>query len=1021
MSIISETHAEATGSDITRIRQRFLALVLPEDKGGRHFYYSVDRGNGNWRDFPVTSTGDLITAIDAADAGGGNVYYCMAAFGQASGRKGEFATHRKCLALDLDVGKDDPKKSYPTREEAREALEDLIQHLGMGQPLIVSSGQGLHAYWTFDEEVDIDDWKAAADQLKRVTKAHGIRVDDKVTTDKARVLRLPGCAWRDLKGRGLDDATVAVEGWGDGPQPFEQVVVRLSNLAAPTAEGKNRRDVDTSINDTLGSRQGPVDIEELKDALAALPVERVTGGYNEWLVETLMCIHESVTDDEAALDICDAFSRGEYHGLEEPPEGYPGREAIAAKLLSFTRGKPDARTVGSIYAAAQELGWRPGVKAALDYFADARGKQKADAGFAFLPESLDRLIALDKNDPAGFARVFDELTKAGVGKRELKKQMGRRRQETAPKCDNEHSIDGYELRQNGIYRQFMENARRLANFDARIVEEIHVDDGVEQQHYYRIEGTLLPSGIPLDPLTVSATDFLRGVEWTSQWGAQAIVETGSKDDLRVAIQKFSQDSVTTRHQYGHTGWREIDGRLHFLFNGGAITARGLATDIEVSLAGSLKHYNLPDPNVDDDQMRIAISRSLRLMDLAPNNPLVGALLVSAAYTAPLGHWVDLDCSVHSFGQSGVFKTEASGLLMQHYGVGFNGRVLPASWNYSLARLMGEASRAKDVPMVIDDYKPQSSEQGMRQMAEKANRVFTNVGNRLPEGRAKQDGSARPDRVPMCLPYSSGEIVPEGESCRARLMLSKVDRGEIDPEKLTKAQGYGTNGDFALAMAGYVKWLAANGNGNRAKAIRARLREELRADPTVGGAHARSPDNAALLLTGLTMAIDFATEMGVVDQEKREALLGSAKKRLLSGSVEQAHLVAERNEAIHFMRVLREGLDSNRMYLAEPSIASGSRHDDAVMVGWQEGDNIYLTAEGFAETRRLARELGDPIHAVDSTLKRRLYEKGFLLVPKSARDKGEWTSRKALGGHKQRGVFHLVGDREAQDHQVDQAA
>lgn len=847
--------------------------------------------------------------------------------------------------------------------------------------------------------------------------------NDKNAKDLARVFRLAG-SWHQKDSKNPHQVVLVVS--MDRPPytrdeilaafPPMQWKAKSKTPSRKDASGKDQfGGPDLSINDTLGRVRGPVNIEELKDALSALPIEWVTdqGNYSSWLEDVLMGIHEDVLDDELALEICDAFSRGAYHGLDQPPAIYGGVEEIEAKLNSFTRGQGgngrEPRTTASIFKAARDRGWLPGVKPALAYFDGAKDKQAADAGFAFEPESLDRLAALEKNDPAGFARVFEELSKGGAGKRELKKRIAQRRQANAPKCDG---IDGYSIRKDGVYRQQGDFEIRLTNFDARIVEEIYVDDGIEKQHYYRIEGRVLPEGTPLEILTIPVSDFQRGADWVSQWGTQAVVEAGNgvKDHLRVAIQKLSRNDVVVRHQYGHTGWREIDGQLCFLFSGGAISGEGFIKDVEVSLDGSLKHYRLPDPAVDVGQMRKAIGRSLNLMDLAPRNPLIGALLVSAAYTAPLGHWVDLDCSVHSFGQSGVFKTEASGLLMQHYGTNFNGRVLPSSWNYSLARLMGEASRAKDVVLVIDDYKIQSSEQSTRQISEKANRVFTNVGNRLSEGRARQDGSSRPDRVPMCLPYSSGEIVPDGESCRARIMLSKVGRGEIDHDRLTKAQGWGADGAFALAMAGYIRWLATDDNGQRAKAIRARLREELRSDPDVGAAHARSPDNAALMLTGLTMVIDFATEMGVVNHDQRENLLGSARRRLLSGSIEQAQLVAERNEAVQFMRYLREGIDAGRMRLdsMDLSLVAGP---DATKIGWRDGSDLLLTGEAFTETRKFARELGDPIIANDSTLKRRLYEKGFLRVPPSARNKGEWVSRKKIGKTEQRG-FHLVVDWDA---------
>jgi hypothetical protein len=47
-------------------------------------------------------------------------------------------------------------------------------------------------YWPLTEPVNVVDWKPVAEDLKRLCKQEGLRIDMTVTADAARVLRIPG-------------------------------------------------------------------------------------------------------------------------------------------------------------------------------------------------------------------------------------------------------------------------------------------------------------------------------------------------------------------------------------------------------------------------------------------------------------------------------------------------------------------------------------------------------------------------------------------------------------------------------------------------------------------------------------------------------------------------------------------------------------------------------------------------------------------------------------------------------------
>lgn len=96
------------------------------------------------------------------------------------------------LWLDIDVGKADPNKCYPTQELALEAVDFLVESVGLPRPLTVSSGAGLHVYWPLAKAVEPEQWKRAASMLASVCAHLLIAVDPSRTKDEASVLRVPG-------------------------------------------------------------------------------------------------------------------------------------------------------------------------------------------------------------------------------------------------------------------------------------------------------------------------------------------------------------------------------------------------------------------------------------------------------------------------------------------------------------------------------------------------------------------------------------------------------------------------------------------------------------------------------------------------------------------------------------------------------------------------------------------------------------------------------------------------------------
>lgn len=138
------------------------------------------------------------------DRSGEDVYFACASFNEViynttaggyeypAGRTQENAKYVKSFWLDMDVGKEDKSKSYDTQREAATDVVRLVKEVGLPEPMLVSSGAGLHVYWPLTEQVDVDRWSSIAQQLKSVCAHLNVKADPSRTADAASVLRPVG-------------------------------------------------------------------------------------------------------------------------------------------------------------------------------------------------------------------------------------------------------------------------------------------------------------------------------------------------------------------------------------------------------------------------------------------------------------------------------------------------------------------------------------------------------------------------------------------------------------------------------------------------------------------------------------------------------------------------------------------------------------------------------------------------------------------------------------------------------------
>ena len=184
----------------------YLELVLPEEREGHH-YFVMNFFEGSSRYIENHSKkSELINTIgkwqksEVRLTREAEIFVGMSSFdfkGDEPARKKKYAVYNKAFFLDIDcegakaaVGEEeDGSKCYSSKKEAGRALQNFIEATGLPQPMIVSSGWGLHVYWILEKSIPSDDWLVYAKHLKKLAAKQKLNSDVSVTADLSRILR----------------------------------------------------------------------------------------------------------------------------------------------------------------------------------------------------------------------------------------------------------------------------------------------------------------------------------------------------------------------------------------------------------------------------------------------------------------------------------------------------------------------------------------------------------------------------------------------------------------------------------------------------------------------------------------------------------------------------------------------------------------------------------------------------------------------------------------------------------------
>jgi|GEM_PF-1629675 len=583
--------------------------------------------------------------------------------------------------------------------------------------------------------------------------------------------------------------------------------------------------------------------------------------------------------------------------------GWIGKNKYGAKVVNET----DLHYIATegrqgILAFDADLATNKNVRLALYRFAEILKRKKCNVEFCILPnDEIGDKIGIDDYLGVGhtvedlFDLVTDEIPEFVEPPQEFIDTISY----------DYRVVDGRICWYHQKYRDSKYVFDPLCNFTAKITEKLVLDDGLDIQVYFLIEGQLY-NGSKLKSIRVAINDF-NSMNWIlEKWGGDARPSPGNGllPHLREAI-LMTAEGKEPRVILGHTGWRKIGEQRVFAMPGNTIGSAGT----EVSLGGmegpagtedegKMDGYRFPE---DLSVVPAAEAMNCSLSFLNISRPEVTYPLWAIMYSAPLCEVIKHDFILWYLAHTGARKSTIQAQALCHYGE-FDYDSLPISWlaGSTLKGIKFSLSILKNVVACIDNWAPGGSVHEQQQLENMAAKICHLVGDQAKQ--TKMDGPSMLAKTlrPRGAVISSGEQLPSGESNTARLFVVDVFPDDIDLAKIRKHKK--DRGIYSYAMAHYIQWLA-NGWDRISSEIEI-LRDGWEEKLLEGAAHPRLSKTIATLYTGIHLGTQYAMECQAIDAVLAQDIRDNGWYTLVQLSAKHSTTVNDERPGNRFLEGLK---------------------------------------------------------------------------------------------------------------------
>jgi len=341
--------AANTGIDLLS----FLRHVLPLDGHFCLFHKAEGYPKHEWFDSLEALARACEHHHDTVD-----LYFGTASYAEPTERTQTNVLALKSLRIDIDAGEKkfakDPEGTYPDQREALIALNATLKG-GLPKPnLVLTSGEGIHAYWYLNAAAEPEEWQKCAGALQRAAQHLGLKVDTKVTRDTARILRPVGSLHNNGKrvGEVLCKTMVESDYTLAGIQKTCSDLLPEEDLFALAAESSKLK---RNINDDILEIKGPpASIVKVADHCASIAWVRDTkGSVPEPVWRSFMGVAKYCEDGEQFVhEWSTGDSRYDYHETQAKFERWETPPATCDSFVPFGKCK-DCKYRGKVTTPKQ--------------------------------------------------------------------------------------------------------------------------------------------------------------------------------------------------------------------------------------------------------------------------------------------------------------------------------------------------------------------------------------------------------------------------------------------------------------------------------------------------------------------------------------------------------------------------------------------------------------------------------------------------------------------------------------------
>lgn len=454
-------------------------------------------------------------------------------------------------------------------------------------------------------------------------------------------------------------------------------------------------------------------------------------------------------------------------------------------------------------------------------------------------------------------------------------------------------------------------------------------------------------------------------------------EANSDKKMREVVEIIGRESVETINTYTHTGFIEDNGNKYFLYQDGNIGIEK-NTQIKTDLTDyNIQQYSFTEKEFD---LKTALETEYSLLTLADNEimiPLIATVFLSPMFSILQNAGIFMNYVLMVVGKTGTYKSTISALMLSHFG-NFEVDTLPLSFRATFAGIEKVAFAAKDVLLVIDDYKPEALETAQEKTMEA---ILGLWGDRNQRIKMNSTGGLHRKYAPRGLAIVTGERLPHFSQSRlARAITIYTKEGSINFYKLKEI--HEKKEQLSFVMKEFIKWVILKEQYIVDKALQLQKQYSLKSEQL--HLHARIKQNITVLMIGFTFWLDFLFENKIINSNTKENLQETAYQVLKEVGENQQSDVEDENPVTVFFKTISQLQIAGKVYLEDYKTGKAIDIANGTHIGYVDNENnqYYLIADTVykeVEKNCIGRFIVTP-----KQLQKSLADEGYIVTDKENR-------------------------------------